>query len=50
LDIAADLSTDALINTIRRFVSRYGNAIHLYSDDGTDLVGAERVLQEAIQG
>jgi len=33
------LSTDAPINTIRRFVSRYGNAINLCSDNGTNLVG-----------
>jgi len=50
LDIAADLSTGTLMNTIRLFFSRYGNVIHLYSDDGTNLVGAERVLPEAIQG
>ena len=49
LELAVDLSTDALLNAIRRFVSRYGETTHFYSDNGTNLVGAERVLREGIK-
>jgi len=46
LELAVDLSTDALLNANRRFVSRYGETTHFYSDNGTNLVGAERVLRK----
>jgi len=50
LELAVDLFTDALLlNVIRRFVSRYGETTHFYSDKGTNLVGAERVLREGIK-
>jgi len=49
LELTVDLSTDALLNAIRRFISRYGETTHFYSDNGTNLVGAERVLREGIQ-
>ena len=49
LELAVDLSTDTLLNAIRRFVSRYGETTHFYSDNGTNLVGAEHVLREGIK-
>jgi len=49
LELAVDLSTNALLNTIRRFDSRYGETTHFYSDNSTNLVGAERVLREGIK-
>jgi len=49
LELAVDLSTDALLNTIWRFVSRHGETTHFYSDNGTNLIGAERVLREGIK-
>ena len=38
LELAVDLSTDALLNAIRRCVSCYGETTHFYSDIGTNLV------------
>jgi len=49
LELAVDLSTDALLNAIRRFVSRYIETTHFYTDNGTNLVDAERVLREQIK-
>jgi len=49
LELAVYLSTDALLNPIRRFVSRYGETTHFFSDNSTNLVGAERVLREGIK-
>ena len=48
LEVASDLTTDAFINAFRRFISRRGQVIHMYSDNGTNLVGGERELREAI--
>ena len=49
LEVASDLSADAFINAFRRFISRRGPILHMYSDNGTNLVGAERLLRESIQ-
>ena len=48
LEVASDLTTDAFINAFRQFISRRGQVIHIYSDNGTNLVGGERELREAI--
>ena len=37
------------MHALRRFISRRSNPTHLYSDNGTNFVGAERVLSESIQ-
>ena len=44
LELAFDLSTSSFINCLRRFLSRRGNIKHLYSDNATNFVGSERVL------
>ena len=49
LEVATDLSADASINALRRFLSRRGPVICMYSDTGTNLVEAERMLHEALQ-
>ena len=49
LEVATDLSADAFINALRRFLSRRGPVICMYSDNGTNLVGVERMLHEALQ-
>ena len=49
LEVSVDLSSDAFINALRRFLSRRGPVVHIYSDNGTNLVGAERILRESIQ-
>ena len=48
IEVAVDLSTDSFINVLRRFIARRGPPIHLYSDNGTNFVGAERILREAL--
>ncbi|XP_011858970.1 PREDICTED: uncharacterized protein LOC105556482 [Vollenhovia emeryi] len=45
LEVVSDYSTDGFISTYRRFVSRRGIPHSLYSDCGTNFVGAEKSLQ-----
>ena len=49
LEVATDLPAVAFINALRRLLSMRGPVICLYSDNGTNLVGAERMLREAPQ-
>ena len=44
--MAADLTTDSFLNALRRFAARRKEVTHLYSDNGSNFVGAERVLKE----
>jgi len=48
LEVANSLETDACINAIRRFISRRGQVIQIRSDNGTNFIGAERELREAV--
>lgn len=48
LEVANSLETDACINALRRFISRRGQVVHIRSDNGTNFVGAERELREAL--
>ena len=49
LEVAENLSTDAYINALRRFVCRRGNVECIVSDNGTNLVGTNKELRESIQ-
>ena len=49
LEVAADLSSDSFINALRRFLSRRGPVSHLYCDNGTNLVEAEKILCETVK-
>ena len=49
LEVAPDLSTSSFVNVLRRFVARRGTVTCLYSDNGTNFVGSERILRESIQ-
>jgi len=49
IEIAHNLNTDSCINAIRRFVSRRGPVKVMRSDNGTNLVKAERELREAVK-
>ena len=48
LELVSDLTTEAFIATLRRFVSRRGKPTLLWSDHGTNFVGASRTLKEIV--
>ncbi|XP_063044225.1 uncharacterized protein LOC134438561 [Engraulis encrasicolus] len=48
LEMAHTLDTDSCINALRRFISRRGQVTHIRSDNGTNLVGAKKELQNSI--
>ena len=48
LEIAHSLEADACINAIRRFMARRGPVKSITSDNGTNIVGAEKELREMI--
>ena len=45
IEVASDLSTDFFINALRRFIARKGQPDEIFSDNGTNFVGAERILR-----
>jgi len=49
LDVATSLSSDDFLLIFRRFISLYGKPAHMFSDNGTNFVGAERELREAVE-
>ncbi|XP_011858760.1 PREDICTED: uncharacterized protein LOC105556288 [Vollenhovia emeryi] len=49
LEVVSDLSTAAFLNTLRRFIARRGKCFAIYSDHGTNFVGANNSLKEMHQ-
>lgn len=49
LELAHNLSTKAFLAVYNRFVSRRGIPAHLYSDNGTNFVGASRELPKLLK-
>ncbi len=49
IEVAHSLETDLSINTFRRFITRRGQVTVIWSDNGTNLVGAEKKMREAIK-
>ena len=45
IEVATSLDTDSCLHALRRFISRRGYVCHLYTDNGTNFVGACRELQ-----
>ena len=45
IELALDLTTDGFLNALRRFISRQRSVKHLYPDNGTNFVGAEKILR-----
>lgn len=45
LEVASDLSSDTFLAALRRFISRRGRCDHIYSDCGTNFVGAYKQLK-----
>ncbi|XP_015524538.1 uncharacterized protein LOC107227804 [Neodiprion lecontei] len=46
LEIVSNLSTDAFLAASRRFIGRRGVPTHVFSDNGTNFVGAHKQLRE----
>ncbi len=49
LEVVESLETDDFINSLRRFINRRGSPKVMYSDQGTNFVGATSELKEAIK-
>ena len=49
LEVATSLETDCFINVFRRFINRRGLPKCMYSDNGSNFVGAEREITTAIE-
>ena len=47
IEVTNSLETDSLIQALRRFIARCGNIRTLWSDNGTNFVGAEKEFWEA---
>lgn len=50
IDLATDLSKEAFLNVLKRFISRRGLCANLYSDNGTNFIGANNELKRMYQG
>ena len=46
IEIVSDLTSEAFIATLRRFIARRGYPSLIWSDNGTNFVGANRKLKE----
>ena len=49
LEAASSLDTESCINALRRFISRRGPVTSIRTDNGTNFVGAQRELREALK-
>ncbi|XP_055623454.1 uncharacterized protein LOC129766877 [Toxorhynchites rutilus septentrionalis] len=49
VEVAHNQTTDSCVKCIRRFICRRGSPVEIYSDNGTNFQGAERLLREQIE-
>ena len=49
LEVVSDLTSESFIATLRRFIARRGYPSLIWSDNGTNFVGADRELNELYQ-
>ncbi|XP_062704139.1 uncharacterized protein LOC134286530 [Aedes albopictus] len=49
VEVAHNLTTDSCMKCIRRFVCRRGAPAEIYSDNGTNFLGAARLLKEQVE-
>lgn len=48
IEVAHSLDTDSFLNALRRFMARRGRPAEIRSDNGTNFVGAEKELRDAV--
>lgn len=46
LELVSDLTTEAFIASLRRFIARRGKPTLVWSDHGTNFIGADREIKE----
>ncbi|XP_055589862.1 uncharacterized protein LOC129742041 [Uranotaenia lowii] len=49
IELVADLSTNAFLNALRRFIARRGSPTQIYSDQGKNFQGARNDLRELFE-
>ncbi|XP_022835967.1 uncharacterized protein LOC111363382 [Spodoptera litura] len=49
IELVSDLSTPTFIAALKRMCARRGTPNHIYSDNGTNFVGAAKILKEEFQ-
>lgn len=49
LEVVSDLSSEAFLASLRRFISRRGRPSDIYSDCGTNFIGADREMKEMLR-
>ncbi|XP_074031549.1 uncharacterized protein [Leptinotarsa decemlineata] len=49
LELASDLSTDSFLAALQRFIARRGRVSHIYSDCGTNFLGAQGQLLRLLE-
>ena len=49
IEIANSLTTDSFINALRRFPAGRGKPNCIFSDNGTNFVGAARILRKSLE-
>ena len=47
IELSHSLSTDSFLCALRRFIARRGRPEHIYSDNSSNFIGAERILRES---
>lgn len=46
IELVTDLSAEGFLNALKRFIGRQGKPSNIFSDNGTNFVGANRELEE----
>lgn len=46
VEVVSDLTTDSFLGAFKRLIARRGKPVHMYSDNGTTFVGAQKQLKE----
>ncbi|XP_011858442.1 PREDICTED: uncharacterized protein LOC105555996 [Vollenhovia emeryi] len=49
IELVEDLTTEAFLAALKRFIARRGKVKNMYSDNGRNFVGADRILQQALE-